>query len=149
MVDYEKAKEIEASQTEKVVVRSPLTCRSLNGVCRQCYGYDLGNNMPIELGEAVGIVAAQAIGEPGTQLTMRTFHTGGVAGGGDITSGLPRVEEIFEVRPPRGRAVLVSVDGEVMEIKEEGREKFIFLSRGYTAREIPDPRASNRRDGRG
>ena len=126
-VDHEKAKLINEKKCERVVVRSPLTCRSLNGVCQQCYGYDLGNNANIKLGEAVGVVAAQAIGEPGTQLTMRTFHVGGVAGGGDITTGLPRVEEIFEIRPPKGKAVLSDVDGEVSEISEMGHEKIIKI----------------------
>lgn len=127
MIDYEKSKLLESSGVSRVVVRSPLTCRSLGGICRNCYGYDLGNNMTVRLGEAVGIVAAQAIGEPGTQLTMRTFHTGGIAGGGDITTGLPRVEEIFEVRPPKGKAVLSDVEGEVTEIKEIDREKVIKI----------------------
>mgnify|MGYP001588133262 CR=1 FL=1 len=128
MVDHEDARIIEEKKIERVVVRSPITCRSLEGICERCYGYDLGNNMPIRRGEAVGIVAAQAIGEPGTQLTMRTFHTGGVAGGGDITMGLPRVDEIFEVRPPKGKAVLADVAGEVMEISEDGREKIIKIA---------------------
>ena len=127
IVDHEKGKIIDDSDAERVVVRSPITCRSLSGVCRQCYGYDLGKNMLIAKGEAVGIVAAQAIGEPGTQLTMRTFHTGGVAGGGDITTGLPRVEEIFEVRPPKGKAILSDVSGAVVEIAEAGREKIIRI----------------------
>ena len=100
------AKKIEESGVEKIKVRSVITCQSRHGVCQMCYGYDLGNNQLVKLGEAVGIVTAQAIGEPGTQLTMRTFHTGGVAGGGDITQGLPRVEEIFECRPPRGKALV-------------------------------------------
>jgi len=125
IIDHEKSKLIEENKIELVVVRSPITCRSLKGICQKCYGYDLGNNMPIKPGEAVGIVAAQAIGEPGTQLTMRTFHIGGVAGGGDITGGLPRVEEIFEVRTPHGKAVVSNVDGEVIEIIEAGREKIV------------------------
>ena len=83
----------------EVSVRSPLACRTLNGLCQACYGIDLGRNEPVKLGEPVGIVAAQAIGEPGTQLTMRTFHSGGVAQV-DITMGLPRVEEIFEKECP-------------------------------------------------
>jgi DNA-directed RNA polymerase subunit beta' len=124
-IDYEKAKLIEEKKIERLVVRSPVTCRSLEGICRKCYGYNLGNNLPVELGESVGIVAAQAIGEPGTQLTMRTFHTGGVAGSGDITTGLPRVEEIFEVRPPKGKAFISDVRGEVMEIIDSNREKII------------------------
>lgn len=125
IVDRDKAKIIEDRKLSKIVVRSPITCRSLEGICQKCYGYDLGNNTIVKLGEAVGVVAAQAIGEPGTQLTMRTFHTGGVAGGGDITTGLPRVEEIFEVRPPKGRAILSDVTGEVIEIREEDRGKII------------------------
>ncbi len=133
VVDHEKGKEID-QRAEFVVVRSPITCRSLNGVCQQCYGYDLGNNMLIRFGEAVGVVAAQAIGEPGTQLTMRTFHTGGVAGGGDITTGLPRVEEIFEVRPPKGQAVISDVTGEIVEILEVGREKILKI-KVYTEEE--------------
>lgn len=127
IVEREEAKIINDKKIERVVTRSPLTCRSLEGICQSCYGYDLGNNMPVRMGEAIGVVAAQAIGEPGTQLTMRTFHTGGVAGGGDITSGLPRVEEIFEVRPPKGKAVLSDVSGDVIEISEENREKIIKI----------------------
>lgn len=128
IVDHEAVALLEAHKVERVLVRSPITCRSMRGICQSCYGYDLGSNSLIRIGEAVGIVAAQSIGEPGTQLTMRTFHTGGVAGGGDITSGLPRVEEIFEVRPPKGRAVLSDVSGEVMEIGEHGREKIVRVS---------------------
>src|SRR5262249_26787699 len=90
---------------ERVRVRSVLTCESLQGVCARCYGTMLATGKPVDLGEAVGIIAAQSIGEPGTQLTMRTFHTGGVAGE-DITHGLPRVVELFEARTPKGAAVL-------------------------------------------
>ncbi len=125
VVDHEKASRIDALEIPRVVARSPITCRSLSGVCQKCYGYDLGNNKLVALGEAVGIVAAQAIGEPGTQLTMRTFHEGGVAGGRDITSGLPRVEEIFEARPPRGKAILSDVNGKVLEITDAKGEKII------------------------
>ncbi len=128
IIDHENVKVLESHHVERVVVRSPMTCRSLRGVCQQCYGYDLGNNKLIRSGEAVGIVAAQSIGEPGTQLTMRTFHTGGVAGGGDITSGLPRVDEIFEVRPPKGKALLSDVAGEVLTIDEVNREKIIKIA---------------------
>jgi len=116
IIDWQKGKEIIDSGVEKVRVRSPLRCKNIRGVCQKCYGWDLGNNQLIKLGEAVGIVAAQAIGEPGTQLTMRTFHTGGVAGGGDITFGLPRVQELFEVRVPKGKAVMSLTDGKVVEI---------------------------------
>jgi DNA-directed RNA polymerase subunit beta' len=100
-------------------VRSPLSCKSIRGVCAQCYGIDLGKNKLVDVGEAVGTIAGQAIGEPGTQLTMRTFHAGGTASvGGDITQGLPRVEEIFEKRRPKNPAVVASVDGVVSEIRD-------------------------------
>ncbi len=108
------------SGIQELRVRSPLSCKSLRGVCQKCYGWDLGHNKLVKLGEAVGIVAAQAIGEPGTQLTMRTFHTGGIAGGGDITFGLPRVQEIFEVREPRGKATISQFEGKVIEVTSEG-----------------------------
>ncbi|MCP6726418.1 MAG: DNA-directed RNA polymerase subunit beta' [Patescibacteria group bacterium] len=117
VIDWDTAKEI--SDDEKITevhIRSPLACKSFRGLCQRCYGWDLGMNDMVELGSAVGIVAAQSIGEPGTQLTMRTFHTGGVAGGGDITQGLPRVEEIFEGRVPGGKAVMAEVDGVVIDI---------------------------------
>ncbi|MFA6027745.1 MAG: DNA-directed RNA polymerase subunit beta' [Patescibacteria group bacterium] len=110
----------------KVVVRSVLKCHTHRGVCQKCYGYDLGYNKPVKLGTAVGIIAAQSIGEPGTQLTMRTFHTGGVAGQ-DITQGLPRVEELFEARPLKKPGVLAQVDGKVEEIIEKGQQKIINI----------------------
>ena len=116
IIDWEKGKKIVENKIESVRVYSPLSCKSAKGVCQKCYGWSLGNNKPVEFGEAVGIIAAQAIGEPGTQLTMRTFHAGGVAGGGDITSGLPRVQELFEVRIPKGKAVISLADGKVKEI---------------------------------
>jgi DNA-directed RNA polymerase subunit beta' len=117
---------IEAAGITQVMVRSPLTCKSVHGVCIKCYGNDLGKNVLVELGEAVGTVAAQAIGEPGTQLTMRTFHAGGTASvGGDITQGLPRVEEVFEKRAPKNPAVVNRVDGVISEIKDLGKEKVI------------------------
>ncbi|MDD5318356.1 MAG: DNA-directed RNA polymerase subunit beta' [Candidatus Pacebacteria bacterium] len=120
------ARAIEKEGISEVMVRSPLTCKNNHGVCKMCYGLDLGKNIMIDLGEAIGTVAAQAIGEPGTQLTMRTFHAGGVAVvGGDITQGLPRVEEVFEKRKPKNPAVVNRVDGMVSEIKEVGKEKII------------------------
>ncbi len=123
------AKEIEASgAAEEVYIFSPISCQTKRGVCQKCYGYDLGSNTPIKIGEAIGIVAAQSIGEPGTQLTLRTFHTGGIAAGGDITTGLPRVEEIFELRPPRSPAVICEEDGEVLEIKEKNEEKIAVIN---------------------
>jgi len=114
MLTLVKARDIEESGVEEVYVRSPLTCQLQFGLCRQCYGMDLGRGRMVELGAAVGIVAAQSIGEPGTQLTLRTFHTGGVAAGGDITTGLPRVEELFEARKkPKGEAVIAEIAGTV------------------------------------
>ena len=122
------AEEIENAGITDLLVRSPLTCKTLNGVCIHCYGEDLGKNKVIDIGEAVGTVAAQAIGEPGTQLTMRTFHAGGTASvGGDITSGLPRVEEVFENRIPKNAAVVARTGGVVSEIKTEGKEKVIII----------------------
>jgi len=110
----------EDESIEEVRVRSPLSCKTARGLCQKCYGWDLGTSKIAEFGSAVGIVAAQSIGEPGTQLTMRTFHTGGVAGGGDITQGLPRVEEIFEGRVPGGKAIISEVEGVVEEITPLG-----------------------------
>ena len=125
LVTKEEAYNIEGAGITEVFVRSPLTCRTVHGLCVNCYGLDLGRNHLIELGEAVGIIAAQAIGEPGTQLTLRTFHAGGVAGT-DITTGLPRVEEIFERRIPKNPAIISETDGEVLEIKaKDGKEKII------------------------
>jgi DNA-directed RNA polymerase subunit beta' len=119
VIDWEKAKEIIERKVQKIKVRSPLTCKTLYGVCQKCYGFDLGRNKMVEVGEAVGIVAAQSIGEPGTQLTMRTFHTGGVFGVGDITSGLPTVQEIFEVRTPSNEGIIAEKEGKVIEVNEK------------------------------
>jgi DNA-directed RNA polymerase subunit beta' len=114
MLDLEKAKLIDMAGVDEVHVRSPLTCELQFGLCAACYGMDLGRGNKVELGAAVGIVAAQSIGEPGTQLTLRTFHTGGVAAGGDITTGLPRVEELFEARKkPKGEAEVSEIEGKV------------------------------------
>jgi DNA-directed RNA polymerase subunit beta' len=120
-IDEEKAKEIIDAGINKVQVRSPLSCHSRHGACQRCYGRDLARGQLVKLNTAVGIIAAQSIGEPGTQLTLRTFHTGGVVGL-DITSGLPRVEELFEARPPKGQAIISEIDGsaEVIE-NEEGK----------------------------
>lgn len=118
LVTKEESRVIEGAGFEEVFVRSPLTCRTAHGICQMCYGLDLGRNHLVDLGEAVGIIAAQAIGEPGTQLTLRTFHAGGVAGT-DITTGLPRVEEIFERRVPKNPAIISETDGEVFEIKDK------------------------------
>ncbi|MBI5412488.1 DNA-directed RNA polymerase subunit beta' [Candidatus Peregrinibacteria bacterium] len=112
-VDNHLLKIVKQEKIEEVKVYSIMNCRTENGICRKCYGRDLGTNQPVELGMAVGIIAAQSIGEPGTQLTMRTFHMGGVAEGSDITQGLTRVEELFEARPPKFAAVLSEISGRV------------------------------------
>ena len=119
IIDWKKAKKITDLGIEEVRIRSLLTCKSSRGACQKCYGWDMGNNELVKLGSAVGIIAAQAIGEPGTQLTMRTFHVGGVAGGRDITQGLPRVQEIFENRVPGGKALISKTDGIVKEITKD------------------------------
>ena len=125
LVTKEEAYNIEGQGFEEVFVRSPLTCQTVHGICQMCYGLDLGRNHLVDLGEAVGIIAAQAIGEPGTQLTLRTFHAGGVAGT-DITTGLPRVEEIFERRIPKNPAIVSQTDGEVIEVKEKSEKEKII-----------------------
>jgi DNA-directed RNA polymerase subunit beta' len=125
-IDEQKAKEIIAAGITKVHVRSPLSCHSRHGACQQCYGRDLARGRLVDLNCAVGIIAAQSIGEPGTQLTLRTFHTGGVVGL-DITSGLPRVEELFEARPPKGQAVISEIDG-VAEVVEDEEGKVIKVA---------------------
>jgi len=122
IVSEEKLKKIKNIDLQEVKIRSVLTCRAKKGLCQKCYGYDLGYGKLVEFGTAVGIVAAQSIGEPGTQLTMRTFHTGGVAGGSDITRGLPRVEELFEARPPKRKAIMSEVDGRVEKIVAGDRD---------------------------
>ncbi len=130
IIDWQQANQITKEGIEKVLIRSPLGCKSTRGVCQKCYGWDLGRNKLVNLGEAVGVVAAQAIGEPGTQLTLRTHHLGGVAGAGDITQGLPRIEEIFEARAPKGEAVCSLTEGEVVKIDEEKRIVTIKPSSG-------------------
>ena len=130
-IDDDAIRKLEESSVEAVLIRSPMTCESPRGICQRCYGLSLATMRPSMIGEAVGIIAAQSIGEPGTQLTMRTFHTGGVAGQ-DITSGLPRVEELFEARTPKGEAVLSEIDG-VVEVSElgEGRSIRVTSSEEY------------------
>jgi len=127
MIDKNIAQKIDELGTDKINVRSVISCKSKDGVCQQCYGYDLGRNKLIELGEAIGIVTAQAIGEPATQLTLRTFHIGGVAGGQDITQGLPRVEEIFEMRQPKAKAIISEVDGKVQDIIKKGEQIIVQI----------------------
>jgi DNA-directed RNA polymerase subunit beta' len=140
LIDDYYADRIKKAGIKKVPIRSVLTCRSRYGVCAKCYGVNLATGDPVNVGEAVGIIAAQSIGEPGTQLTMRTFHTGGVAGD-DITQGLPRVEELFEARKPKGLAVISEVSGtvrinenrkrrEVIVITEEGESKTYLIPYG-------------------
>jgi len=121
VVTWQQANQIIKEEVPELLVRSPLSCRSARGVCQHCYGWDLTRNQLVKLGEAVGVVAAQAIGEPGTQLTLRTHHLGGVAGLGDITQGLSRIEEIFEARSPKGEAVMSLTDGKVIKIDEENK----------------------------
>jgi len=122
------SKDIEKKdKIDSIKVRSVIFCKAEKGICRKCYGYDLGRNKPIAQGEAIGIVTAQAIGEPGTQLTMKTFHSGGVVGR-DITQGLPRVEEIFEARVPKGKALISEVDGTVVAIETHPTKKTIKIN---------------------
>lgn len=126
MISPEQAAEIVKAGIKSVVIRSLLTCRAKFGVCAKCYGRNMAGKEIVPIGEAVGIIAAQSIGEPGTQLTMRTFHTGGAAVAADITKGLPRVEEIFEARKPKGEALLSEVAGKV-KVKEEHKEYIISI----------------------
>ena len=125
MILEEQAEKIVAAGIEEVEIRTVLNCKTRHGVCSKCYGRNLATGKEVNIGEAIGIIAAQSIGEPGTQLTMRTFHTGGVAGG-DITQGLPRVEELFEARKPKGLAVIAEISGRV-EIDETGKRKEIIV----------------------
>ena len=116
LITVDLAKEIVNAGIEEVYIRSAFTCNTRHGVCERCYGKNLATGEKVEVGEAVGTIAAQSIGEPGTQLTMRTFHTGGVAGS-DITQGLPRIQELFEARNPKGQAVISEINGEVTDIE--------------------------------
>ena len=120
MISEDMADEIVKAGIEEVEIRSVFTCKSKTGVCAKCYGKNMSNNLPVQIGEAVGIIAAQSIGEPGTQLTMRTFHTGGIASTGDITQGLPRVEELFEARRPKHAAIVCEQTG-VANIEEKDK----------------------------
>ncbi len=122
IVEDDLAKKIDKAGVTRVLIRSVLTCDSKFGVCVKCYGRNLADGRTVDVGESVGIVAAQSIGEPGTQLTMRTFHTGGVAGD-DITAGLPRVEELFEARKPKGQAIISEIDGSVQIVEAKGSRK--------------------------
>ena len=129
LITEDMAAAIVNAGVEEVTIRSVFTCNTRHGVCRHCYGINLATGDAVEVGEAVGTIAAQSIGEPGTQLTMRTFHTGGVASNTDITQGLPRIQEIFEARNPKGEAVITEVKGTVIEIEEDAatRTKKVFV----------------------
>ncbi len=127
MISHEAARAIDKAGIKSVHIRSILTCRNEHGVCAKCYGANLANGNLVDIGEAVGIIAAQSIGEPGTQLTMRTFHTGGVATGEDITQGLPRVEELFEARKPKGLAVITEIAG-TCKIDETKKKREITVT---------------------
>ena len=133
-IDHQKAKLIVSRGVTKASVRSVLTCRTENGVCARCYGTNLAHGGKVDIGEAVGIIAAQAIGEPGTQLTMRTFHTGGIASGEDITQGLPRVEELFEARKPKREAILSEISGRV-SIQETKKKRELVITSEEDSRE--------------
>jgi DNA-directed RNA polymerase subunit beta' len=144
MINDKIAAEIVAAGIEKVTVRSVIGCRTKHGVCAKCYGMGLATRQEVSIGEAVGIIAAQSIGEPGTQLTMRTIHSGGVAGVADITQGLPRVEELFEARKPKGLAIISEIDGTV-RIKEEKNKKEVVIKGEHEAKEYVIPFGSKLR----
>lgn len=135
MISIDTAKEIEKVGIKSVVIRSAFTCNSRHGVCEKCYGKNLATGEKVEVGEAVGTIAAQSIGEPGTQLTMRTFHTGGVAGA-DITQGLPRIQELFEARNPKGKALISEVDGVITKIEID----YNHVRRIYVVSDIEEER---------
>jgi len=133
IITSEMTEAIIKSGIEKVLIRAVFNCQSKHGVCKKCYGVDLTTWRPVEIGEAVGIIAAQSIGEPGTQLTMRTFHTGGVASAEDITQGLPRIEELFEARKPKGQAIISEIDGRVeIQDTQKKTEAVITAADGET-----------------
>lgn len=148
MMGEKEADIIVGAGVKKIKIRSILGCRAKHGVCRKCYGSNLANGQPVTIGEAVGIIAAQSIGEPGTQLTMRTFHTGGIASAEDITQGLPRVEELFEARKPKHLAILSEIDGElrfeeiknnlhaVIYNKETGEERSYLIPFGFSIKTV-------------
>ncbi|MEG0663192.1 MAG: DNA-directed RNA polymerase subunit beta', partial [Anaerovoracaceae bacterium] len=137
-ISEDVARTIEEVGIESVAIRSVLTCQSRSGICAKCYGRSLATREDVNIGESVGITAAQSIGEPGTQLTMRTFHTGGVAGG-DITQGLPRVEELFEARKPKGLAVICEADGTVVSVSttKDNRKEVIIRGEEETSYIVP------------
>lgn len=138
VISEDQAKQIDDAGIESVTIRSAFTCNTKHGVCQKCYGRNLATGSDVEVGEAVGIIAAQSIGEPGTQLTMRTFHTGGVAGD-DITQGLPRIQELFEARNPKGQAVISEIHGFISEIKEVKDKQEIVVKGDVEQRAYPVP----------
>ena len=127
MITEEQAEAIEKAGIETVNIRSVFTCQCENGLCSKCYGKNMASGNPVKIGEAVGVIAAQSIGEPGTQLTMRTFHSGGVASSEDITQGLPRVEELFECRTPKAQAIISDIAG-VVSIVEKNKKRTVVVS---------------------
>ena len=142
IITSEIADQIIAAGIKEIKIRSLFGCRTVNGVCKKCYGLNLATGRPVEVGEAVGVMAAQSIGEPGTQLTMRTFHTGGAAGESDITSGLPRVEELFETRPPKGEAIISEIAGKVSEIRDNskyGEKSVVVVTNDLESKEYQIP----------
>jgi len=148
VIDAKVATKLKKGKFSTVTIRSVLACRARRGLCQVCYGYDLGHNEPVKMGTAVGIIAAQSIGEPGTQLTMKTFHMGGVAGAGDITQGLPRVEELFEARPVKSAAVLATVAGQV-SIDTSGDQPVVNIkhqAQQHDRYDLPSKRAKVKAD---
>ncbi len=138
IMDDKDAEKICATGVEKVKIRSILTCRSTQGICAHCYGANLANGKPVAVGESVGVIAAQSIGEPGTQLTMRTFHTGGIANAEDITQGLPRVAELFEARKPKNSAILAEIPG-IIHFDEEKHQRVIVVHNTFEEKRYPIP----------
>ncbi|OIJ21611.1 DNA-directed RNA polymerase subunit beta' [Anaerobacillus alkalidiazotrophicus] len=138
LITEDLAKEIDDAGIEEVTIRSAFTCDTRHGVCKACYGRNLATGSDVEVGEAVGIIAAQSIGEPGTQLTMRTFHTGGVAGD-DITQGLPRIQELFEARNPKGQAVISEIDGKVIDVSDATEKREVTVQGEIETRNYPIP----------
>ena len=135
LITEQVAKKLINAGIDRIEIRSVLTCKTHNGLCQKCYGRNLATGNVVEVGEAVGIMAAQSIGEPGTQLTMRTFHTGGVAGADDITQGLPRVEELFEARIPKAKATIAEINGAVTKIVEDKGKFKIYITNDVEVRE--------------
>ena len=138
LITEDIAKEIEDAGIKEVTIRSAFTCDTRHGVCKKCYGRNLATGSDVEVGEAVGIIAAQSIGEPGTQLTMRTFHTGGVAGD-DITQGLPRIQELFEARNPKGQAVISEIVGKVIDVSDVTDKREVTVQGEIETRNYPIP----------